>query len=379
MKKGILLLQNKLIISLVLLTTFSAHGQIGGINAEFAGGGARALAMGGAFIALADDATAVEFNPAGLWNLRRPEVAFQAVYTHDKRETPLLELDPPEINTFFKDDTDSYIIPSFASFVYPTQHFVLGLSEFTNVYYDRSYALLYSDTEVDEKAENYTFGLTLATQLIDRLSIGGTVRYNKFKFSSRVDSPSGISRREFESESPSVNLGVLWRPHRYFSFGAVYKSSQPLDGTYRIRDGAGNDISIDTELPSTFGLGLAFHPNQDWRILFDVDKIWWSDFYTDPEYKRKDVYRFHSGMEWYAGHLGDMGIFFRGGYMYEESNAIKYKGDNEYMREFTSHRDPIQHYTFGIGFARPKYQIDLGMDLTNDNGNDFIASMVMYF
>ena len=62
-----------------------AAAQLGGMNAEFAGAGARALAMGGAFIALADDATAAESNPAGLWKLRRPELAMQMVYSWDDR------------------------------------------------------------------------------------------------------------------------------------------------------------------------------------------------------------------------------------------------------------------------------------------------------
>ena len=37
------------------------------------GSGARALGMGGAFTAVADDATAVSWNPAGLTNLEKPE------------------------------------------------------------------------------------------------------------------------------------------------------------------------------------------------------------------------------------------------------------------------------------------------------------------
>src|SRR5262249_10569582 len=41
---------------------------------NFANPGARALAMGGAFIAIANDATAAQANPARLGVLRRPEV-----------------------------------------------------------------------------------------------------------------------------------------------------------------------------------------------------------------------------------------------------------------------------------------------------------------
>jgi hypothetical protein len=39
------------------------------------GSGARALGMGGAFIAVADDATAASWNPGGLIQLERPEIS----------------------------------------------------------------------------------------------------------------------------------------------------------------------------------------------------------------------------------------------------------------------------------------------------------------
>ena len=61
----------------------SAQGPIGTLIAEQSrtaftvqGAGARAMGLGGAFIAVADDATAVSFNPAGLAQLLKPEVSF---------------------------------------------------------------------------------------------------------------------------------------------------------------------------------------------------------------------------------------------------------------------------------------------------------------
>jgi long-subunit fatty acid transport protein len=39
------------------------------------GSGARAMGMGGSFISIADDATAASWNPAGLIQLRKPEIA----------------------------------------------------------------------------------------------------------------------------------------------------------------------------------------------------------------------------------------------------------------------------------------------------------------
>ena len=64
----------------VLFTTFIAFSVLAQ-EIEFAsspnpvGSGARALGMGGAFIAIADDATAASWNPGGLIQLELPEVS----------------------------------------------------------------------------------------------------------------------------------------------------------------------------------------------------------------------------------------------------------------------------------------------------------------
>src|SRR5688572_25334919 len=47
---------------------------------DFLTPGARSLALGSAFIGLADDATAAISNPAGLLALSRPEVSFEGRY-----------------------------------------------------------------------------------------------------------------------------------------------------------------------------------------------------------------------------------------------------------------------------------------------------------
>jgi hypothetical protein len=46
------------------------------------GSGARALGMGGAFIAVADDATAASWNPGGLVQLERPEISIVGAGFH---------------------------------------------------------------------------------------------------------------------------------------------------------------------------------------------------------------------------------------------------------------------------------------------------------
>ena len=50
------------------------------------GSGARALGMGGAFIGVADDATAASWNPAGLIQLEKPELSIVGEYFHRSDE-----------------------------------------------------------------------------------------------------------------------------------------------------------------------------------------------------------------------------------------------------------------------------------------------------
>src|SRR5436309_12861083 len=47
---------------------------LSGLQFNFGNPGARSLGMGGAFLGLADDASAAEANPAGLTILRKPEI-----------------------------------------------------------------------------------------------------------------------------------------------------------------------------------------------------------------------------------------------------------------------------------------------------------------
>ena len=50
------------------------------------GSGARAIGMGGAFIGIADDATAASWNPAGLIQLDKPELSIVGDYNYRKEE-----------------------------------------------------------------------------------------------------------------------------------------------------------------------------------------------------------------------------------------------------------------------------------------------------
>ena len=87
--------------------------------------GARATAMGGAFIGLADDATAVESNPAGLTQLLDPEIFAEFKYITYTTEQMYENLSPTTDVT--RKEFDDFVtrVP-FVSLVYPYKRFVFS-------------------------------------------------------------------------------------------------------------------------------------------------------------------------------------------------------------------------------------------------------------
>src|SRR6185503_2966999 len=99
-----------------------------GVQFEFPPPGARSLALGGAFVAIADDATAAVANPAGLTALIRPEVSVEGRAWQFVSVTPLRghEFGPPAnvgVDTIDGlvegETTDGTGGPSFLSAVFP--------------------------------------------------------------------------------------------------------------------------------------------------------------------------------------------------------------------------------------------------------------------
>src|SRR5206468_9604725 len=69
-----------ILIALVALPAAAQNTDIeslSGLQFNFGNPGARSLGMGGAFLGLADDASAAEANPAGLTILRKPEISIE--------------------------------------------------------------------------------------------------------------------------------------------------------------------------------------------------------------------------------------------------------------------------------------------------------------
>ena len=100
---------------------------LSGLQFNFGNPGARALGMGGAFIGLADDASAAEANPAGLTILRKPEISIEGRNYAEQQILTTSGVFPDIERTAFTHHSDRVQI-AFASAVFPIKNmFTVGL------------------------------------------------------------------------------------------------------------------------------------------------------------------------------------------------------------------------------------------------------------
>ena len=295
------------------------------------GAGARGLGMGGAFIGVADDGSASSFNPAGLAQLRRSELALVG-FRHEV-ETTVPNPDTGRTET----ETSGHQAPDFFGVAVP---FDAGGRNLTvQVSYQRSVDLfgkgraftrdtvpfrelrinlpgsarLSADIVPEQSGAFHTLSAAAAYQLTSRLSVGGSVNYwmadwtSAGTVSSRVNtvaapnapslllSSTNITFRHQQSlRGLNVNAGVLLR-YPKVSIGAVLRL--PFIGSYDLEETgtstkteAGRaplttvvDETMNSRLhwAQTAGVGAAIRPFSGLTVAADYSKSGWSGAYIE--------------------------------------------------------------------------------------------------
>ena len=98
---------------------------LSGLQFNFGNPGARSLGMGGAFLGLADDASAAEANPAGLTILRKPEVTVEG-RNYLEQQAFTTSGTYPDLNRTAFNHYSQRVDLSFASVVVPVKNFTFG-------------------------------------------------------------------------------------------------------------------------------------------------------------------------------------------------------------------------------------------------------------
>lgn len=208
--------------------------------------GTRPLSMGGAFIAIADDANTITWNPAGLPGMRRTE-----------------------FTTTYADLYAMGITQSYLGFVRPFSDRVALGFDWSNVGYDDK-ELLYSENKLNlavgvQPHRLISFGLTLKYLMRD-MQLDGT-SYGK---------SSGLG----------YDAGLLIQPLKNLRFGV---GLYDLGGTQV----AYKDKTTETILGQAFKLGISYMPIDGLILAADYG----DRFHLGAEYVLKNRLSFRAGMQ----------------------------------------------------------------------------------
>ncbi|MDY6791627.1 MAG: outer membrane protein transport protein [Thermodesulfobacteriota bacterium] len=354
-----------------------------GTDFRFNNPGARANAMGGAFIGLADDATAAYTNPAGLTILTEPEFS--------------VEYKVVEITTHFQDQVsnkefdDTVSGLSFLSYVYPAENATFALFRHqllnteTNFTWEDSAA---EPQKLNVSLDAVTLGIGAGFKLTDTFSLGLSIGMAQLDYdvnSKRYDStqPPYPDAREWESISETDNaehytVSLLWSPLEALNIGLVYRMGPEFETVkQRYSYVAGGYYGLGWEhehilkIPDVYGLGFSFRFLSNLTATLDVNYIEYSDladdFINDQGVKDRnwevdDEFEVRVGLE-YIIDINETPVALRGGYYYRPDHRLYYDGtdDADLLRLFGEPGDDDDHI-FSLGFGvvlTEKFQLDL--------------------
>ncbi len=262
MKKNFIIL-----IALVLIFTNFAYGQN---FFNILGSGARARGMGGAFIGIADDATAVSWNPAGLTKLEKPEASVVGIY-----ESYIYSNDLKGV------ETDPYNYSHFGlNFLSAALPLSIGTKNVVGALAFQQMVSFYEKYETDNWLEETTGGLYAITpaigfQLTPNISIGAAFNIYTGKQNYIQEDKTGFlnkSENENKYSGSSLNIGGLFDFNK-FRVGVVYKSAYDITGK-----NSETDLETISSMPNIFGVGLAYLPTEKLSISADYESRAFSEF-----------------------------------------------------------------------------------------------------
>ncbi len=264
--------------------------------------GSRAQAMGGAFVGLADDFSAIFWNPAGMGFFKTMRVGGYGTLIMPKGN---YSLTVPSYGEMVNATTQAKSYPGgMAAFYYPiTDQLVAGLGIFTPsglgsswtgsdlLFLQRSGAY-YDPTEYDwsSKIGMITIAPGLAYRINDMISVGATLNVNYAMFNinqfAKFYGPNSLGQYAEDDTGWGVGgtFGILVKPMDKLGLGLTFKtpSTVTLDGTASLSGfpllglPGSSDVTRKITWPMIIQGGVAFKPINRLTIVADLQWTKWS-------------------------------------------------------------------------------------------------------
>ncbi|MCP5102602.1 MAG: hypothetical protein GY950_04445 [bacterium] len=362
----------------VLMTVMSLGLQANGLNLN--GNGTKAISMGGAFVGLADDYSAVFWNPAGLTQMKETQVAFffTDIIPVGTYEFGLLGIDtemerkhyPSGGLGYFKPLSEKLVVGVYA-------HVPSGIG---GVWKGNELAMFSGGVAFDWLSQIGIVSLSpaLAYKVSDQFSLG--VAFNLSYGFLKMKRPTDLGQYEEDLNGIafSATVGLMFKPSDKFSIGLSFKTPMKvkvkgdaiMPGAALLALPTTDEGEREATWPMWFGAGIAFKPTDGLTITADAQYTNWKKMesipisYSNPGW----ITFFESGSElllkWKDA------VQWRFGFEYKVSDTFALRGGfytDPVVAPIDTHNILLPEvgynfYTFGFGYKKGNISLDVSFE-----------------
>ena len=288
------------------------------------GSGARAMGMGGAFMGIADDATASSWNPAALIHLKKPEFSLVFSYDHLQEKNQFSNYPESSGKQPVSKSTVNYLSASYP-FVSSDINMVLAISVQRLYSLSRKWQFpFHESTQIESFSSNHTYeqtgdlyaiGLSWCMEIVQpQLSLGFTINRwtdgligDEWERSYQVSSQGIYGDRPYieQQETQSTYsfkgwntvIGMTWNINEQWRLGSVVKTSfnatlhenastnYYYHSPFKTEDRPTSIVSSrsNLEMPLTLGFGLLYRYHDNFYLAADFYETHWHHFLLRTE------------------------------------------------------------------------------------------------
>jgi long-chain fatty acid transport protein len=311
-----------------------------------------ATARGEAFVATADNASAIYYNPAGIAQLTNSNFrgGIYGIYLQPSFRPPNTAANAG--HTYYSSDNFAAIPQFFYTYKCKGAPFSFGLGVYAPYGGNTSWP---QDTGFRAVATGgslkyFTINPVVTLKVLPSLSVGAGVMVNYANISMSqglLKTPTPQTNFfNFSGDGWSVgyNAGILWQPYEKFSFGATFRSSARMNfrgnTDFQLQQHpyptpTQRRAEADFTFPLTTVFGVSYRPTPKWNLEFDANYTGWNSFdsatiqQSAPPVKRPFQQNVPVKLGWQASWMYEFGVtryfdngwHISGGYVFNENSV----------------------------------------------------------
>jgi len=343
-----------------------------------------ATARGEAFVATADNASAIYYNPAGIAQLAGNNLrgGIDSVYYEPNYQPPGGK--PNTGQTYYSSDNFAFLPQLYYAYTAKDAPYSFGLGIYAPYGGKMNWPQNtgFRSLAISGSLKYITINPVVAVKLLPSLAVaaGAMANYGKIDMYQGLLplAPRRVNYFNFAGDGWSFgyNAGILWQPLTQLSFGATFRSSARLNfqgnTDFELNPGPYNspaqrDASAQFTFPLTTVFGVSYRPTHKLNIEADANYTDWSSFGTvtieqsPPTVSNPFNQKIPVNLDWQASWMYELGAtrYFdngwhvSGGYVFNQNSV-----PNRYYTPLAADLDR-NFLSLGIGYNGKCFNFDI--------------------